>query len=466
MKLTRRDFLKASGASVSGMALLGIWSKDDSHGIPRSIPLRKKIGEITSICPYCGVGCGVLMAVEDGRIVTIEGDPDHPVNGGSLDCKGASLLQVANNESRVTKVLYRGSQGSNWEEKDWVWAIDTIARKIKKTRDENWIENNNDGKLVNRVEALASVGSVFPNSEEAYAITKMQRALGMVYIENESRICISSAVAGNTETFGRGPMSNTWIDLGNSDCVLAIGGNIAETFPNAFKWVTRARAKGAKLIHVDPRFTRTSAKSDIYVRIRSGTDIALIGGIIKYVLDDMENNPDNYNMEYIREYTNASFLVNSNYDFHDGLFGGYNEATRVYDKATWQFQTEGGQIKTDKSLQHEDSVFQLLKKHFSRYDADTVCNITGTPKEKFLEACKVFAATGAAGKAGSIVLSSGACESTHGTQNVRCYGILQLLLGNMGISGGGINGVAGAVNGLGGSLQGRLNHWQIGRAHV
>jgi len=258
-------------------------------------------------------------------------------------------------------------------------------------------------------------------------------------------------------------MTNQWIDMGNSDCIMAIGGNPAESFPIAFKWMTRAQEKGAKLICVDPRFNRTAAKADIYASLRISTDIAFVGGMIKYVLDDMEQNSDNYNMEYVKEYTNAAFLINPDLGFEDGLFSGFNADSGSYDKSTWQYQSDSSGVpKMDKTLQDPYCVFQLLKQHFSRYDTDTVCNITGTSKDIFLDVCRTYAATGKRGKAGAIVVSSGACEHTHGTQNVRSYGILQLLLGNIGVAGGGLNGIAGAVNGLGCSLQGRLFHWMPG----
>ncbi len=463
MELSRRDFIKLSGVGAGGFFLYGLIKPESALASPKRIPLRKRIGEITTICPYCGVGCGAIMSVQDGKIVNIEGDPDHPINEGSLCSKGASLRQLLDNGQRITKVLYRRPGGADWEEKDWDWAFERLARKIKETRDTNWTDIDKDGKVVNRTEAIASVGSVFPNSEEAYLMTKLQRALGMVYIENEARLCVSTAVAANTETLGRGPMTNHWIDLGNSDCVMAIGGNVAETFPNAFKWITRAVEKGGTFIHVDPRFTRTSAKADIYARLRTSTDIAFVGGMIKYVIDDMERNPQSYNMEYVREYTNAAFLVNPDFSFKDGLFTGWDASKKSYDKSTWGYQRDDdGVPKMDTTLEDPDCVFQLLKNHFSRYDADTVCRITGTSRDTYLEVCRVYAATGAPGKAGAVILSSGACEHTHGTQNVRSYGILQLLLGNIGIAGGGINGIAGAVNGLGCSLQGRLFHWLPG----
>ncbi len=467
MELSRRDFLKASGAGAGGLFLYSILEQDKAFALPKQLPLKKKIGEKTTICPYCGVGCSAVMAVENGKIVNIEGDPDSPINEGSLCPKGASMSQVANSEYRLTKVNYRSAGAAGWTNMSWDDAIARIATNIKETRDSNFIETDSNGNLVNRTEAIAAIGSVFPNSEEAYLMSKMLRALGLVYIENEARICVSAAVAADGETVGRGPMSNHWIDLGNSDCIMVIGGNMAESFPIAFKWATRAKDKGAKVIHVDPRFTRTSAKADLYAALRPGTDIAFVGGMIRYVIDDMEANPGNYNMTYVKEYTNASYLVHPGFtgpaDTLDGLFSGWDGSK--YDKKTWAWQTDTSQpdnIKKDPTLTDPNCVFQLLKKHFGRYTDDKVAEITGTDKTAFQQICWTYAATGQKDKAGAIVFSSSACQRSTGTQTVRTFGILQLLLGNMGVAGGGLNGITGAVNGLGCTLQGLVNHWEPG----
>lgn len=474
MKISRRNFFGLTGAGLAAPLIGSLGLIPGTAKASKGEYKLKGAKEVPTTCPFCGVGCGAIMAVRDGKIINVEGDPDHPISEGSLCSKGASMYQIAHNERRLTQVKYRAPGSNKWEVKSWDWAIAEIAKKIKATRDNNWIERDKDGNLVNRTEAIASVGSVFINSEEAYLLSKLMRSLGVVYIENEARLCVSSAVAANSETVGRGPMTNHWIDLGNSDCIMVIGGNAAETFPNAFKWIVKAKEKGARLIHVDPRFTRTSANSDIYARLRTGTDIAFLGGMIKYLLDDMEKDPDHYNMDYIREYTNASFLIHPGFSFEDGLFSGYDPAKKSYDTSTWKYQLSeivegeegeeptGGVPLMDKSLQDPRCAFQLLKKHFSRYDADTVCSITGTPKETFLDVCRTFCATGAKGKAGAVIFSSGLCEHSHGTQNVRCLGILQLLLGNIGVAGGGLNGIAGAANGLGCSLQGLVFHWLPG----
>jgi formate dehydrogenase-N alpha subunit len=258
-------------------------------------------------------------------------------------------------------------------------------------------------------------------------------------------------------------MTNHYIDFRNADVILIMGSNAAENHPISFKWVTKAMERGAKLIHVDPRFTRTSSKADIYAPIRSGTDIAFLGGMINYVINDMEKNPSNYNMDYVKQYTNAALIVNSAYKFNDGLFGeidakGKYTATA---KATWKY-ADTTTPATDLTLQDPNCAFQLLKKHYSRYDADAVCNITGTPKDLFLEVCRTFASTGKKDKAGTILYAMGITQHTYGTQNIRAFSILQLLLGNMGIAGGGINALRGTSNVQGSTDQALLANYLPG----
>ncbi|MBT2683290.1 formate dehydrogenase-N subunit alpha [Bacillus sp. ISL-37] len=237
-------------------------------------------------------------------------------------------------------------------------------------------------------------------------------------------------------------MTNHWSDLQNTDCALIMGGNPAENHPISFRWLTKAKEKGGKIISVDPRFTRTSSKADVYASLRSGTDIAFMGGMINYAL---ENNL--IHREYVAEYTNASFIIKKDFEFNDGLFSGYDEATRKYDKTKWAFETdEEGNPKKDKTLTHPRSVFQLMRKHFSRYDVDSVIAVTGTPKEDYLKVCETFCSTSKIGKSGTIMYAMGTTQHTVGTQNVRAFGIIQLLLGNIGLPGGGINAMRGESN--------------------
>jgi formate dehydrogenase major subunit len=244
-------------------------------------------------------------------------------------------------------------------------------------------------------------------------------------------------------------MTNHYIDFRNSDVILNMGSNVAENHPVSFKWVQAAKNKGATFIHVDPRFTRTSTKADIFVRLRSGTDIAFLGGMIKYILENKL-----YDEFYVKNYTNASFIVSSKYGFDDGLFSGYDPNKRAYDQKTWSLEKdENGIPKRDMSLQDPRCVFQLLKKHYSRYTPEKVTEITGTPVDDLLKVYKAYSSTGTPDKAGTILYAMGWTQHTVGVQNIRTMSMIQLLLGNMGIAGGGVNALRGESN-----VQGSTDH--------
>lgn len=190
MELSRREFLKASGVGLGGIFLLKALNPDVALAkVAKAAPLTKRIGEKSTICPYDASGCGFLVAAENGKVVNIEGDPDHPINRGAACAKGASLRQLsAENPRRLRKVLYRAPGGTEWQEKSWDWALDQIASKIKKTRDAHWREKDDEGYRVNRTEAIASVGGSALDNEDCYLLIKMLRSLGLVYIENQARI--------------------------------------------------------------------------------------------------------------------------------------------------------------------------------------------------------------------------------------------------------------------------------------
>mgnify|MGYP001168715982 FL=1 len=244
-------------------------------------------------------------------------------------------------------------------------------------------------------------------------------------------------------------MTNHYIDLKNSDCILIMGGNPAENHPIAFKWILRAKDRGATLIHVDPRFTRTSARCDHHVPLRSGTDIAFLGGMIKHIIDN-----NMIQEEYVKYYTNASFIVSPGYAFNDGLFSGYDPEKRKYSKDTWTTEKdEAGIPIRDYTLQDPRCVYQMLKKHYERYTLDKVSSITGVSKDNLLKIYNLYGATGARDKAGTECYALGWTHHTVGSQNIRTMAIIQLLLGNMGIAGGGINALRGEPN-----VQGSTDH--------
>jgi len=250
-------------------------------------------------------------------------------------------------------------------------------------------------------------------------------------------------------------MTQHWIDIKNANAVLIIGSNAAEHHPISFKWVLKAKDAGAKVIHVDPKFSRTSARSDMHVPLRSGTDIAFMGGMVKYILEK-----DLIQKEYVTEYTNASFIVGDDYKFEDGLFSGFDPEKKKYDQKMWAFaKDENGVSKRDKTLQDPRCVYQLLKKHYDRYNLDTVSSITGVSKDDLLKVYEIYAATGKPDKAGTIMYALGWTQHSVGVQNIRLGAMIQLLLGNIGVAGGGVNALRGEPN-----VQGSTDHallWHI-----
>lgn len=185
MKLSRRRLLKLGGAASTVIATTGI-SPGSASASTR--PKTHWTKETNTICPYCAVGCGMIVGTADGKVVHIEGDPDHPINLGSLCSKGSSLTQMVNSNQRITKPMHRASGASEWRTVEWDWALNEIAQRIKKTRDANWIEKDAEERLVCRTEAMASVGSAALDNEECSLLVKALRGMGLVYIEHQARI--------------------------------------------------------------------------------------------------------------------------------------------------------------------------------------------------------------------------------------------------------------------------------------
>ncbi len=292
-------------------------------------------------------------------------------------------------------------------------------------------------------------------------------------------------------------MTNGWIDIKNTDMMLIMGGNPAENHPCGFKWVVEAkRNRNAKIIVVDPRFTRTASQADQFLQIRTGSDIAFLGGMINYALEN-----DRFNHEYLVNYTNAAFIVKEGFKLpEDGLYSGFDANAKTYDKSTWNYQEGGagspgavphsgethqqvsgesskaegqgyqsqgpagakgmggGQIPPpmlppntayDLSLQHPRCVFQLLKQQYSRYTPEMVERITGIPKEHAVKAWDTFTSirqNGDMKKVGTIIYAVGWTQHSSGTQTIRTAAMIQLLLGNVGRAGGGVNALRGHSN--------------------
>lgn len=238
-------------------------------------------------------------------------------------------------------------------------------------------------------------------------------------------------------------MTNSWNDIKNTDLVLVMGGNAAEAHPCGFKWAVEAMQKRkARLVVVDPRFTRSAAIADLYAPLRVGTDIAFLAGVINYLYTH-----DKINLEYAKFNTDITFLLKPDFKFEGGLFSGYNEAARSYDRASWGYQLgEDGFVRVDETLQDPLCVFQQMKRHYARYTPEMVSRITGTPQAQFLRVCEAIAATSARDKAMTILYALGWTQHSVGSQNIRTMTMIQLLLGNIGVAGGGINALRGHAN--------------------
>ncbi|MBQ9690752.1 MAG: formate dehydrogenase-N subunit alpha [Eggerthellaceae bacterium] len=377
--------------------------------------------------------------------------------------------------------MVRRPGASEWEEISWEEAISGIARHVKETRDATFEEKNDEGITVNRTRAIASFGGSQQNSEEEYLIVKLMRALGIVAIDNQARVCHSSTVAGVAPTFGRGSMTSHWCDIGNADYILICGSNCAENHPLSSKWINRSIDAGGTVIVVDPRYTRTAQMADIYCPIRSGTDIAFYGGMINYIIEH-----DLWQHEYVKNYTNAPYIVKDSYEFNveDGLFSGWDENGRKYDTNAWGYETDHEETwdtettykwvkkegtpdfdtptlkvpKKDMTLEDPRCVWQLMKKHYSRYDLDTVSSVCGMDKDLLELVYKTYGASGAPEKSGSLLYALGQTQHSYGTQNTRIMSMVQLILGNIGVAGGGLNALRGEPNVQGATDMAMLVH--------
>jgi formate dehydrogenase major subunit len=271
-------------------------------------------------------------------------------------------------------------------------------------------------------------------------------------------------VPGLGTSFGRGGATTAQQDLSNADAILIMGSSMAENHPVGFQWVVEAREKGAKIIHVDPRFTRTSAMADIWVPLRAGTDIIFLGALVNYVLENSREF-----REYVTHYTNASTILRDEFrdtEDLDGFFSGWDAEKEKYDPKTWLYKGSPGKqtsqqpghseaggghgkdrggeaedtarFESDPTLQHPRCVFQVLKRHFSRYTSEMVERYCGVPKDIFLKTADAFTSASGPDKTAAICYAVGWTQHSKGVQIIRTAAILQLLLGNIGRPGGGI----------------------------
>ncbi|QCE32398.1 formate dehydrogenase-N subunit alpha [Acetobacteraceae bacterium] len=454
MTLKRRQFLRGAGVTAVGTGVVALGFKPPfAHALETREYKLSRAKQTRNNCCYCSVGCGLLMYTlgdgainAKGSIFHIEGDPDHPVSRGSLCPKGAGLIDFIHSESRLKYPSYRAPGSTEWKRMSWDEATDRIARLIKEDRDKNFITHNEKGQLVNRWTSTGMLASSAASNETGTLDWKFARSLGILALDNQARTCHAPTVSGLGSSFGRGAMTNNWVDIKNANVVLIFGGNAAEAHPVGFKWVTEARLQNkAKIVVVDPRFNRTAAVADFYAPVRVGSDAAFILGMMNYLFTH-----DKIQHDYVRDYTNASFIVKPGFSFKEGLFSGHNPGKtgeETYDKSSWDYDVDAsGHVLKDRTLKHPRCVLSLLKEHAARYTPEVVSEICGTPIEDFLEVCKIIAETSAKDKTTSWLYALGFTHHTNGSQTIRCAAMIQLLLGNMGMPGGGVNALRGHSN--------------------
>ncbi|MFD7754489.1 formate dehydrogenase [Streptomyces sp. NPDC059757] len=428
---------------------------------------------VPSICPYCAVGCGQQIYVKDDKVVQIEGDPASPISRGRLCPKGSATLQLTTGSARRHEVLYRRPYAADWEPLDLETAMDMVADRVVETRRRTW-EWEQDGLRTARTLGIASLGGATLDNEENYLIKKLFTGLGVVQVENQARVCHSSTVAGLGTSFGRGGATTFMQDLQHADCIVIQGSNFAEAHPVGFQWVMEAKERGAQIIHVDPRFTRTSALADLHVPIRAGSDIAFLGAVINHVLTEEKDF-----REYVLAYTNAASIISEDFqdtEDLDGVFSGLDPDKHHYDPRSWQYEgvevqapagevdeqyeqkTQGsGRAEThgsggartgarpprDETLSHPRCVYQILKRHYARYTPELVEETCGIPRATFLRVCDALTANSGRERTSAFVYAVGWTQHSTGSQYIRAASVLQLLLGNIGRPGGGIQALRG-----------------------
>ncbi|MDH4031759.1 MAG: molybdopterin-dependent oxidoreductase, partial [Chromatiales bacterium] len=364
--IDRRTFLRRAGIAMGGGALAtalppAMMQRAEAAADARTGPVEVK----RSVCTHCSVGCGVRAEVQNGVWTGQEPDFDSPFNLGGHCAKGASVREHGHGERRLkypTKLV-----GGKWKKISWEEAINEIGDKILDIREKSGPDS------------VYWLGSAKFNNEQAYLFRKYAALWGTNNVDHQARICHSTTVAGVANTWGYGAMTNSYNDMHNAKAMFFIGSNAAEAHPVAMQHILRGKENGAKMIVVDPRFTRTAAHSDHFVRIRPGTDVPLVWGVLWHIF---ENGWED--QEYINQ--------------------------RVYGM--------------------ED-----IRTEVAKWTPDVVEDVTGAPESVVKEAARIMAES----RPGTIVWCMGGTQHTIGNNNTRSYCVLQLALGNIGKSGGGAN---------------------------
>ncbi len=430
-QIGRRDFMKLAG--VLGVSAIGKIQPFRLKAVAQIPPPKKKLLEgqkINTICVYCATGCGVVATVFDGQVVDIEGDPENPINEGAMCSKGNAQpqLYLQNNLrrpdeirgplGRLTTPLRRTNKnkGENedpeWEAITWDQAWTEIIQNTRENVNAFYATNplpDTDGNYVinGRNFPIAWLGSAWSNNEENYLFRKFMTMLGSNNIDHQARRCHSTTVKGLGATFGFGAMTNHPRDIANAKTIIVLC-NPAEQHPCIWQWITKAMDRGAKLIVMEPRYTRSSSRAHVHAWFRPGTDTAVFLGLMNYAI--------------------THNLIDEKY---------------LENRTNWEEAYPGITLVADE-----------LIKVAADYTPEEVSKITGIPKAKFIEIAEIYCST----RPGTVIYAMGSTQHTNGTQNIRSFAILQLLLGNVGVPGGGVNALRGISNVQGSTDMATMSH--------
>ncbi|NDR56785.1 formate dehydrogenase subunit alpha [Aliiruegeria sabulilitoris] len=380
----RRTFLRGSGLAIGGLAALGATGGTVTRADAQS-SVDGAVQNVKSVCTHCSVGCTVIAEVRNGVWIGQEPGWDSPFNLGSHCAKGAAVREHAHGERRLKYPMKK--EGGEWKRISWEQAINEIGDGMMKIREESGPDS------------VYWLGSAKHNNEQAYLFRKFAAYWGTNNVDHQARICHSTTVAGVANTWGYGAMTNSYNDIHNSKAIFIIGGNPAEAHPVSLLHVLRAKENNnAPLIVCDPRFTRTAAHADEYVRFRPGTDVALVWGILWHIFENGWEDK-----EFIR--------------------------TRVWG-------------------------MDQIKEEVAKWNPEEVERVTGAPGSQLRRVARQLANN----RPGTVIWCMGGTQHTNGNNNTRAYCILQLALGNMGTSGGGTNIFRGHDNVQGATDLGVLSH--------
>ncbi len=385
LALSRRAFLRNSGLAAGGAALGTVLAptmmqKAQAAGESRTGPTTV----VRTICTHCSVGCGIYAEVQNGVWTGQEPAFDHPFNLGAHCAKGASVREHGHGERRLKYPMKL--VGGQWKRLSWEEAINDLGDRLLKIREESGPDS------------VYWLGSAKHSNEQAYLFRKFAALWGSNNVDHQARICHSTTVAGVANTWGYGAMTNSYNDMHNSKAILIMGGNPAEAHPVSLQHVFRAKERGAKIIVIDPRFTRTAAHADHYVRLRPGTDVPLVWGMLWHIFQN-----------------------------------GWEDETFI-----------------DQRVYGMDDI----RAEVANWTPDEVERVTGVDEATCREAAKLMAEN----RPGTFVWCMGGTQHTIGNNNTRAYCCFQLALGNMGVSGGGTNIFRGHDNVQGATDLGVLSH--------